>query len=116
MIFLVIGLIFFFNGFLFFIFPAKKMNRLYGYQSYLAKQNQQNWQYAQKLSCRYFLFFGFLMTGIGLILKLNHWTNYFILEMIAIPWFVVPIFGLIEEQLQKFDSKQRGEENEYIDD
>jgi hypothetical protein len=36
--------------------------------------------------------------------------------MIVIPWFIVPIFGLIEENLQRFDKEHRGEENEYIND
>jgi len=49
-------------------------------------------------------------------LKWQEWTNFFLVEMIAIPWFIVPIFGLIEENLQRFDKEHRGEENEYIND
>jgi len=56
------------------------------------------------------------MAVIGFVLKWQEWTNFFLVEMIAIPWFIVPIFGLIEENLQRFDKEHRGEENEYIND
>ncbi|EQC80890.1 hypothetical protein HSIEG1_2784 [Enterococcus sp. HSIEG1] len=56
------------------------------------------------------------MTLIGILLKWQGWTNFFLLEMIAIPWFIVPIFGLIEEKLQQFDEQHRGEDNEYSND
>ena len=46
MIFLVIGSIFFLIGLTFFLFPSKKMNLIYGYRSYLAKQNERNWRQA----------------------------------------------------------------------
>ena len=55
--FLVIGAIFFLIGFVF-DSPSKKINFIYGYRSYLAKQNERNWQYAQKICTRYFLLFG----------------------------------------------------------
>lgn len=116
MIFLVIGSIFFLIGFVFLILPSKKINFIYGYRSYLAKQNERNWQYAQKISTRYFLLFGGVMALIGLLLKWQGWTNFFLLEMIAIPWFIVPIFGLIEEKLQRFDEQHRGEDDEYSND
>ena len=45
-------------GFVFLILPSKKINFIYGYRSYLAKQNERNWQYAQKICTRYFLLFG----------------------------------------------------------
>ena len=57
-----------------------------------------------------------VMTLIGILLKWQGWTNFFLLEMIAIPWFIVPIFGLIEEKLQQFDEQHRGEDNEYSND
>ncbi|WP_235505492.1 SdpI family protein [Enterococcus sp. RIT-PI-f] len=116
MIFLVIGIIFLLIGLIFFIFPSKKINFIYGYRSFLAKQNDIYWRYAQKISSRYFLLFGALMTLIGGVLRWQDWTNFFILEMIAIPWFIVPMFGLIEENLQRFDKEYRGEDNEYIND
>ena len=116
MIFLVFGAIFFLIGFVFLILPSKKINFIYGYRSYLAKQNERNWQYAQKICTRYFLLFGGVMTLIGILLKWQGWTNFFLLEMIAIPWFIVPIFGLIEEKLQQFDEQHRGEDNEYSND
>jgi uncharacterized membrane protein len=116
MIFLVIGAIFFLIGVVFLILPSKKINFIYGYRSYLAKQNERNWRYAQKISRRYFLLFGGVMTLIGVLLKWQGWTNYFLLEMIVIPWFIVPIFGLIEENLKKFDDKHRSETNEYLND
>ena len=49
-------------------------------------------------------------------LEMARMDQFFLVEMIAIPWFIVPIFGLIEENLQRFDKEHRGEENEYIND
>lgn len=116
MVFLIVGMIFLVIGMIFCVFPSKKVNLIYGYRSYLSKQNQKNWQFGQKMCRRYFVLFGGSMTAIGLLLKWNGWTNYFLVEMILIPWFVVPIFGLIEENLKRFDDKQRGEDDEYIND
>jgi uncharacterized membrane protein len=69
MIFLVIGSIFFLIGFVFLILPSKKINFIYGYRSYLAKQNERNWRYAQKICTQYFLLFGGVMTLIGILLE-----------------------------------------------
>ncbi|WP_122646667.1 SdpI family protein [Enterococcus mediterraneensis] len=116
MIFLVIGIGFTLIGLLFSIFPAKYDNLVYGYRSYLSKMNELNWRYAQRISGMYFLLFGLLMAVIGLVLKLTGNTNFFIIEMILIPFPIVVSFGLIEERLKAFDRKNRGEENEYLDD
>lgn len=116
MIFLVLGIIIFVVGLIFFIFPAKKQHLFYGYRSYLATKNLTNWCYAQKISSRFFLLIGGIMLLIGTALKLTGNTNFFLIEMLIIPWFVVPLFGLIETKLQKFDQKTRGEQHEHIND
>ncbi len=40
---------------LFYLFPPKKMNALYGYRTPRSKKNQGNWDFAQKYSARLFL-------------------------------------------------------------
>jgi hypothetical protein len=50
------------------------------------------------------------MAAIGFFLDYTHRTNFFIVEMLAIPWFIAPMFGCIETKLKKFDLQHRGEE------
>ncbi len=61
---LVIGIIFL-DWSHFFLFPSK-MNLIYGYCSYLAKQNERNWRHAQKLCARYFLLLAESWRSLGL--------------------------------------------------
>ena len=67
--FLVIGAIFLFDRFCFLILPSKKINFIYGYRSYLAKQNERNWQYAQKILYAVLSAVWGVMTLIGILLK-----------------------------------------------
>ena len=56
---------FFLIGLTFFFFH-QKMNLIYGYRSYLAKQNERNWRHAQKLCARYFLLLAESWRSLGL--------------------------------------------------
>lgn len=57
----------------------------------------------------FFLLFGFVMTAIGIFLNVTQRTNFFVVEMLALPWFIAPMFGCIETKLSKFDLEHRGE-------
>ncbi len=115
MIFLVIGWIILLIGLLFLLFPAKEGSRLYGYRSYLAQKSNLHWHYAQKMSSRFFLLCGSCMVVIGSLLKYTGHTNFFLVEILALPWFVAPMFGFIETKLTKFDQKQ-GDSDEHFND
>lgn len=110
MIFLYCGSIFLMIGLAFLLKPAKMDNLVYGYRSYLSKRSEAHWVYAQKTSRRFFLLFGFVMTAIGIFLNVTQRTNFFVVEMLALPWFIAPMFGCIETKLSKFDLEHRGEE------
>lgn len=116
MIFLYLGSILLVIGGAFFIFPAKSDNLVYGYRTPLSKESEENWNYAQKISSRFLLLFGVVMTIIGFLLKSTGNTNFFIIEMLAVPWFIAPMFGLIETKLKQFDKERRGENDEYFND
>lgn len=116
MIFLVVGTIFLVVGLAFFIVPSKKENLIYGYRTYLSRQSEDHWRYAQKMSALFFLLFGAGMAIIGGVLKYTDNTNFFLVELLLIPWFVAPMFGCIEMKLKKFDQNYRGERNEYLND
>jgi len=116
MIFLYLGSILLVIGGAFFIFPAKSDNLVYGYRTPLSKESEENWNYAQKISSRFLLLFGAVMTIIGFLLKTTGNTNFFIIEMLAVPWFIAPMFGLIETKLKQFDKERRGENDEYFND
>ncbi|MFV0557999.1 MAG: SdpI family protein [Enterococcus sp.] len=116
MVFLYVGCILLFFGVLFKIFPSRKVNPYYGYRSYVAKKNQKNWQYAQKISANFCLLLGGLTAGIGYTLKMTEHLNFFIIEMLLIPIPVILVFALTEEMLKRYEQTNRGESNERIND
>jgi len=116
MIFLVVGVITTGIGLTFFLFPSQKENFIYGYRTYLSKQSESHWRYAQRTSALFFLLFGSFMVFIGTILKLTDNTHFFLAELLLVPWFIAPMFGCIETKLKKFDQNYRGERNEYLND
>lgn len=109
MIFLYIGILLLIIGLLFRLFPAKRINRLYGYHSFYAEKSSAHWQYAQKISGTMFLLMGCLMTGIGWFLKATDHTNFFLLEMLLLVFPIIPIFTVTESKLKQFD--QQSEEH-----
>lgn len=112
MIFLYVGIIMLVIGFCFFLFPAKKPNLIYGYPSVLAKKSGEYWRYAQKVNSLFLLAVGLLCTLIGFWLKETGNTNYFIAEMLLIPFPIIGVFAGTEELLQRFDRRHAPKETE----
>lgn len=82
------------------------MNRLYGYRSFLAEKNDDMWCYAQKISGNMSLLMGSIGIGIGLVLKMMHWINYFMIELLLIAFLIIPIFIVTEKKLEQFEQHQ----------
>lgn len=116
MIFFYVGFFFLIVGIAFFLFPPKGENLIYGYRSERAKFSADSWLYAQRVARQYFLIAGGLMTAIGSWLRLSGYTNFFLIELLVIPWFIAPMFGRIEQKLDRFNRSLRGDENEHIND
>ncbi|MGX7351723.1 SdpI family protein [Enterococcus canis] len=115
MVFFYTGIVLAAVGLVFTLFPSKKVNLIYGYRSYYAEKNDENWHYAQKISGRMFLLMGLLMTGIGYWLKATGHTNFFLIEMLLLVFPIIPIFYVTEKKVRAFD-KARGEDDEYFND
>ncbi len=60
------GLIFFIVGLLFWIFPPRKINSIYGYRTSSSKRNLDTWTIANKYSATIMIIQGFILTIIGL--------------------------------------------------
>jgi len=56
---LLIGPIFIITGFLFYLFPPKKINSLYGYRTASSMKSQSRWDFSQKISAKYMMILGF---------------------------------------------------------
>lgn len=116
MIFFVVGIILVIIGAAFTLFPSKKINALYGYRSVKAEETTELWQYAQRVSGRYFLLFGALMAAIGWVLRVTGNTNFFLIEMMLLVFPIMPIFLLTEQQLRKYEQTYGSDDDEHFDD
>ena len=58
---MLIGIIFLVLGTIFYFFPPKKINWLYGYRTSRSMKNQENWRFAQKYSSIKMLLSGFFL-------------------------------------------------------
>ena len=66
-----IGLMFIVIGFIFKMFPPRKINYIYGYRTNLSMKNQDIWNEAQKYSANSFIVLGFIYVTLGFILSLT---------------------------------------------
>jgi len=66
-----IGLIFIVIGFIFKMFPPRKINYIYGYRTNLSMKNQDIWNEAQKYSANSFIVLGFIYVSLRFILSLT---------------------------------------------
>ncbi len=116
MIVLYVGIFFFIIGLAFFLFPPKGENLVYGYRTERAQVSAESWVYAQRVARNYFLLVGGILTVIGLWLKMSGHTNFFLIELLGIPWVIAPMIARIEQKLDRYNRSLRGDENEHIDD
>jgi len=66
-----VGLIFIVIGFIFKMFPPRKINYIYGYRTNLSMKNQDIWNEAQKYSANSFIVLGFIYVSLRFILSLT---------------------------------------------
>lgn len=65
----VVGIVCVVIGFIFKIFPPKKINYIYGYRTALSVKNKDTWNEAQKYSANSFLILGFIYMALQFILS-----------------------------------------------
>ncbi|NCT17497.1 MAG: hypothetical protein COZ75_02195 [Flavobacteriaceae bacterium CG_4_8_14_3_um_filter_34_10] len=61
------GLVFITGGYLFFKFPPKKINHLYGYRTKTSMNSQEKWDFSQRYSSKEMIKLGIYMVLIGII-------------------------------------------------
>lgn len=73
---LLVGILFFAIALLYFLFPPKKVNALYGYRTSHAMKNEDIFQTANKKSASLFLYLGSLLLLIGLVSYLTEGDSF----------------------------------------
>lgn len=115
MIYLVCGGIMFAIGVIWLFSPAKTPNRIYGYLSYLATVNKDSFEFAQKSARKYFILFGLLQMGLGLLIHLLNWDKYFILWLLTFYLFIIFPVVMTEKSLQEFLRKRHELPHDYVE-
>lgn len=115
MIYFACGAILAVVGILWLISPAKTPNPLYGYLSYLARQTQESFRYAQKVSSWSNIGIGSLGMCLGLIIHFLHWDRFFILWLITVPLLILIPIMITETNLKKFLIRRHQLPSDYID-
>jgi uncharacterized membrane protein len=105
-------LVLFIISFLFYKYPPKKINDLYGYRTYQSMQNQENWDFANAISSKFMLKSTILSFILALIFQntISIFIDYKILIILGI--YIIPVILVIpytEYHLNKFNKTK--EEN-----
>jgi uncharacterized membrane protein len=105
-------LVLFIISFLFYKYPPKKINGLYGYRTYQSMQNQENWDFANAISSKFMLKSTILSFILALIFQntTSIFIDYKIFIILGI--YIIPVIIVIpytEYYLNKF--KNTKEEN-----
>jgi uncharacterized membrane protein len=105
-------LVLFIISFLFYKYPPKKINGLYGYRTYQSMQNQENWDFANAISSKFMLKSTILSFILALIFQntTSIFIEYKIFIILGI--YIIPVIIVIpytEYYLNKF--KNTKEEN-----
>jgi len=100
-----IGIICIVAGFIFKVFPPRKINSIYGYRTTLSMKNQDTWNEAQKYSANTFIILGFIYVALGFVsshlignIRMGH-------ESIIISIGLIIMIVLDEVHLKKVFSK-----------
>lgn len=100
-------------GLVFYFYPPKKINGLYGYRTPRSMKNLENWHFANKLSARLMLRY----TAVGLLLfLLSFWL---LKDRVSVDALILGNMGLlclaiilvipvVESRLGKFEKQQTG--------
>lgn len=102
MLYIACGIILFMIGLIWLISPAKKPNNLYGYVSYLAIVSEEGFKFAQKSAAKYFMLYGSIQFGLGLIIHLLKWDGCIVLWLLTFYLFIIFPFISTEKALQRF--------------
>lgn len=111
-------------GVIYLIFPSKKRENKYGYRTQRARYTDASFKYAQKVAAKMLLLIGLGTWVIGLILKSNGVSQFFMLEIFLIAIPIISVFYQIERRLEifndDFDRKigknEMGDTHEVIND
>ncbi len=81
-----VGMLFFVIAFLFYLFPPKRINALYGYRTARSMKNDKVWQAANRKSASLFLYLAIVLLLMGIL-------DYFIKELVLLPIQIGVLLG-----------------------
>jgi uncharacterized membrane protein len=96
-------------SFLFYKYPPKKINGLYGYRTYQSMQNQENWDFANTISSKFMLKSTILSFILALIFQntTSIFIDYKILITLVIYIFpLLMVFPYTEKKLKEFNNSK----------
>jgi uncharacterized membrane protein len=99
----VLGVIFFVIGVIFYFFPPKKINYIYGYRTSTSMESQEKWDFSQKYSAIKMIqgsFFLFAVSGLGLLFSLTP-NQQVIIGIAALIIHIIGMFYLTEKAIKK---------------
>lgn len=100
---LVLGVIFSIIGIIFYFFPPKKINYIYGYRTSTSMESQERWDFAQKYSAIKMIqgsVFLLAVSGLGLLFSLSQ-SQQVLIGFTALIVHIVGMFYLTEKALKK---------------
>lgn len=102
------GICIFVVSLIFYFFPPKKINYLYGFRTQRSMKNQDNWDFAQKHSSRQLIFASISMlmiSMVGLFIKSTEmvWMWFGLATM---TWILIFLCFRTESALKKFENKK----------
>lgn len=89
---------------IYFVFPPKKVNIIYGYRTSRTLQNDKIFSYANKYASKYMLVLSVLNTIVNLFLILLNYTNINLAAFTSIASLIVAII-LTEKKLNKYSDE-----------
>lgn len=99
----VVGVIFLVVGTLFYFFPPKKINHIYGYRTSTSMKSQERWDFAQKYSAVKMIqgsLFLLAVSGLGLLFTLTPNQQVFV-GVAALIIHIVSMFFWTEKAIKK---------------
>jgi uncharacterized membrane protein len=107
-------LVLFIISFLFYKYPPKKINGLYGYRTYQSMQNQENWDFANAISSKFMLKSTILSFILALIFQntTSIFIDYKILIILGI--YIIPVILVIHYTEYHLNKLNKTKEEETI--
>lgn len=97
-----------FGSAIFYLYPPRKINWLYGYRMFSAMKSQAAWDFAQRYSAKLMLLYSSigLLVQIALFFMVDDATSVFWVWMVAVPCIPLALVIQTERKLKQLEEKK----------